>query len=119
MADYNEPKNIAIAAVGIGSMTLVTVMVILLVVFFRQTAQKLIHERVELAPNTALRSLRAEEQLKLNKYVMLDPATRAVRIPIQRAMELEARDPWHRHLPPVAPSAPTPQEAAHAPSSAH
>ena len=65
-------------------------------------------DKVELKVVPDLRELRAAEAEKLFHYALVDAETGGVQIPIDRAMELEAINPWRRQLD--LPLAVTPEE---------
>jgi mono/diheme cytochrome c family protein len=62
-----------------------------------------------------IEELRAEERNLLTTYGPVDPATKAVRIPIDRAMELMVAEGAQPAPTPAAPPAPTPAPAPAAP----
>lgn len=105
MADKQEPNNNLIALFGIIIGVVLFVLCVIMVVYFQWIAQKKIHATVELAPTVAIRELHQWEANQLHMVSWADEGRTQVRIPIELAMELEARDSWRNHVT-INPSTP-------------
>src|SRR5688572_6913822 len=99
MADTHEPKNATIFIY-----TVIIVVSLLLVagvldLYFKAYNHAQFHAKVEKAPAPELTRLRDYEAKLLGKYAWADPQKKdAARIPIERAIELEARQPWRKNI---------------------
>lgn len=105
MNDQNEPRStpiilgfivgtVALFFIGIGLLWL-----------FNHVKQREIHAKVELAPAVDLQNMRNYEAELLGSYALLNKEQAVVRIPIERAIELESVRPWRldARFPPQAP----------------
>lgn len=94
MVDQNEPNPTAIIlGFIVGGVALVFIFIGLLWGFNRYK-QREIHVKVELAPAVDLQNMRNYEAEILGSYAMLNKDQGIVRIPIERAIELESVRPW-------------------------
>ena len=98
MADLHEPKNTTIVLLGILASLFFFVMIIGLLYYFNRMEQSQIHAKIELAPTTKLRELRAYEDERLHQYAHASDDKNIIHIPIERAMELEASGPWRQNV---------------------
>lgn len=94
MADTSQPQNTRIILAAIFASVLLFFIGIGLTWVFNRVKQNEIHVKVELAPAVDLQNLRNYEAETLFSYGMVDKVRNVVRIPIDRAIELEARRPW-------------------------
>src|SRR5262245_35103700 len=104
--EESEPDTLQIAFVGIiGTILLVTVVAFLQGLYERVQRQELRRKVVDVTP-LERETLRVHQQEVLHATVWVDPAAGAVTLPIDRAMELLARDPSLRAVPlPLPPAA--------------
>ena len=109
MSDTSEPRSNLIVVIGVVSTLLLIVICIAMAYYFQIVYQQTVHENVELAPATKLRSLRATENEMLNKYAYVDKEAGVVRIPIERAIELEVESPWRQSARLSGETGPLPQ----------
>ena len=105
MADRTEPHNNLIVLAGVIAAILLFLVTVGLVAFYGQVYQKWLTIG-EATPNDDLTALRSREESLLTMY-NIDSSTGKVRIPIERAMQLEAGKPWRPNTPWPAPM-PTP-----------
>ena len=87
-----DTKPGSIVAVGVIGSILLVVVVVALEALFGHVAQAEARRKVIDVGNNELRGYRADQLAKLNGYRVVDPAQGVVAIPIERAMELTARD---------------------------
>lgn len=106
MVDTSEPKITQIILVTIVLSVALFFMTLVLLWGFKRYTQKLVHDKVELAPAVDLRNMRAYEAETLGSYALVSAERKIVRVPIERAMELEARRPWRldAHFPAATPT---------------
>ncbi len=100
MTDKTPPQSKVIIVVLASSLVLLFVVVMVLIYIFgrMQFAEK--HGKIELAPTTDINNIRASEDELLRNYAYVDREKKIVRIPIERAMELEASgQTWHAAYP--------------------
>lgn len=110
-AESDNPNNLIIlGAVGVVGVLFLAI-VIAVSQWFGFAARDEIGAK-QLAPESSqLRTLRADEQARLNRYQWVDKAAGTVRIPLARAVELTVRD-WPARqdgtvAPPAEPTEPT------------
>ena len=105
MADLNEPKNAMIFVYGMIASFALLLMLLLLMYYFDYVKQEEFHVKIELAPTPGREALRTYESQMLNQYAFVDQAKGTVRIPIDRAIELETAQSWRQkaHLTGAAP----------------
>jgi hypothetical protein len=92
MAETDNPKNAMILAMVIGTVASLIVVVLAIVQFFDMSVRTEVQEKVLGQQSSALRDLHAMEQDKLSHYAWVDQKAGIVRLPIDRAAELVARD---------------------------
>ena len=112
--DSTEPRNNLIVIYAIAATLFVFVVFFACLYFFSFLMQSHVRAKVELAPAIDLRSQRAMEDEHLYQYAYVDAEAKTVRIPIERALELEIQKPWRRQLnlpESVEPDPATPEEA--------
>jgi len=104
--EESDPDTLQIAFVGIiGTILLVTAVAFLQGLYERVQRSEVRRKVVDVTP-LELQNLRVHQQEVLQASVWVDPAAGAVTIPIDRAMELLARDPSLRAVPlPLPPPA--------------
>lgn len=106
-----EPKTAIIIIYGLVSIFALVVVITAMAFYFGTVRDRVIRQQVEMAPATELAQVRAEENEKLYKYAYIDVEQGLVRVPIERAMVLEANDPWRSNIElpeqPVPPTTPT------------
>lgn len=90
--DHAEPKAGAIAAFGIGSVILLVIMILALQAYFNKIWQEAVYEKVLAPPSEQLIDLHRREDWFLTHYSWVDKKNGAVRIPLDRAMELFAHE---------------------------
>ena len=90
-----EKRDINVAMVIGLSVFLVAILVIILVFlmdYFVETKEEMVYE-IQLKPESVdLKTLEAEDKKILNSYKVLDAGQGVYRIPIERAMELLAKE---------------------------
>ena len=115
--DDTEPYNTIIIASAAVTMVIIFVVFFACIYFFSFWKQAHVRDKVERKVVPDLGELRAAEAEKLFHYALVETETEGdqipaqtggVRIPIDRAMELEAINPWRRQLD--LPLAVTPEE---------
>lgn len=94
MVDTSQPRSTQIILVAIFSCVLLFFLSVGLIYMFQRVTQSQIHQKVELAPAVDLQNMRNYEAEQLHSYAYVNRDQRVVRIPIERAIELEARRPW-------------------------
>jgi hypothetical protein len=119
---HEEPRNTLITLYLVVASFLFFVVVLALYIYFKSVTQDQIHAKIELAPTADLENLRHQETELLgqdieggmkNTYQVVDAAKGLYRIPIERAMELEAEGSWRATLPPAGGAqSPAPQPHA-------
>jgi hypothetical protein len=94
-AGYEKRDVNIVMVVGL-SVFLVAVLVVILVLlmdYFVETKEQMVYE-AQLQPESVdLKTLKAAEDKELNSYEVLDAEKGVYRIPVDRAMELLAREP--------------------------
>ncbi len=112
MVDKSEPVSNLILVYGLLLAVLLFGLVIGLAMYFQRVKFDQYHAKVELAPTEQLNNLRDYENQMLNGYALLQQSdSRQVRIPIDRAMALQATDPLP-NAPGLPPDAPLPAAGA-------
>lgn len=102
---HAEPDSGMIAVIGIVASLLLFFAVMGMMFYFHYFQSREFARKVEEAPMTLIREIRAEEDERLNQYAWLSDAREQVRIPIDRAMELEAtQGSWHARRPEPTPT---------------
>ena len=93
--ERTEPNVRLIAAVGGVSIFLLFASVLGLQFYFDRALEQQVYVKVLEPESQALRDLRAREDSELHSYRYLDRAKGTVRLPIERAMELQASEAAH------------------------
>lgn len=106
MADMHEPRNSMIVIYGMIACIAVFIMVPVLYYYFERVKQHQLHVKVEMAPTAALNNLRTSENEALHSYQYVSREKQIVRIPIERAIELETQGSWRQNVR-LSSSAPT------------
>ncbi len=91
-AEHDRPHNPMILALVIATVASLIIIVLAVMQFFDVSVRSEIDRKVLQVPSTALRELRATESSKLSGYLWVDQQKGIVRIPLERAIELTARD---------------------------
>jgi hypothetical protein len=86
--DHQEPQAGAIAGFAIGSVVLLIIMILALQSYFNKIWEQAVYEKVLAPPSGQLIELHNREDWNLSHYGYTDKASGAVRIPVDRAMEL-------------------------------
>lgn len=81
--------------VAIVVVTLIFFFIVGLIGYFQMMQREAFEQDAQAQPNT-LRQMRAREDQLLNRYAYIDREKGLVRIPIERAIELEAERSWRR-----------------------
>jgi len=86
--DHQEPQAGAIAGFAIGSVLLLIITILALQSYFNHIWEQAVYEKVLAPPSEQLLELRNREDWNLSHYGYIDKKSGAVRIPLDRAMEL-------------------------------
>ena len=86
--DHQEPQAGAIAGFAIGSVVLLIITILALQSYFNKIWEQAVYEKVLAPPSEQLIELHNREEWNLSHYGYTDKASGAVRIPLDRAMEL-------------------------------
>jgi hypothetical protein len=86
--DHQEPQAGAIAGFAIGSVILLIVTILALQSYFNHIWEQAVYEKVLAPPSEQLIELHNREDWNLSHYGYIDKQSGAVRIPLDRAMEL-------------------------------
>jgi hypothetical protein len=114
--DHAEPKSGAILGLAIGAVISLAVIIGALSVYFNSVWQHAVYEQVLSVPSETLQEQRNREQWMLTHYGYSDKQKGLVRIPVDRAMELFAKEASEGKLfYPAKPTLPKPEEPAAAP----
>lgn len=109
--DAREPKSGAIAAFGIGSVLLLVLTILAVRSYFYKIWDEAMYDKVLAPPSEQLKDLRNREDWNLTHYGYYDKKSGAVRIPVDRAMELFSKEASEGKLfYPAKPTAPKPEE---------
>jgi hypothetical protein len=117
MAHQDEdPRNLLIVAVGLGSVVTIVGSMFGLYSYYGQLRNQVYHDRVQAIVSPDLTALRERESKTLTSYAYLNKEKTQVRIPVDQAMKLLAqkgRDaiPTIQPAAPASASAPTPAPA--------
>jgi hypothetical protein len=90
--DRDEPSAGAIAAFAVGSLILLVLTILAIQQYFDHIWNQAVYEKVLAPPSEQLREVRGRDDWNLTHYMFLDKATGQVRIPIDKAMELNLQD---------------------------
>jgi hypothetical protein len=105
-----DPQNKLMAALGVVVVSALFLAFFVALLVYDYKFRKALQAKAAPQPPDMLQSLRNDEAEKLTQYE-LNPATGEARIPIDRAMDLEARRPWRPNAPRPTPT-PTPTPAS-------
>ena len=97
--DRSEPNVRAIALFGVGTLVLLVVLVLGLQFYFDRTLEQEVYTQVLAPQSQLLTTLHAREDEELHTYRYIDRDRGAVRLPIERAMQLLAREYEEGKLP--------------------
>ena len=92
--DTHEANLKPIIIIGIVSIVLLVLSLILIDQYFIAAKERLVEEVVLAPQSIALRELRAREDETLNSYKVIDTTKGIYQIPIDRAMELIAKEAY-------------------------
>lgn len=115
--EADKPKAGIIFGGVVVFLIIVAVLVRGVIEFFHHTVEEEVQAKVLTRVDGRLGEVRNAELGKLNHYQWIDKNAGAVRIPVERALELTLKEGYHREAPPAAP-APTVDPAAPAPTAA-
>src|SRR5687768_15108016 len=106
MAERDTPPNLLIMGAVMASVIGVTAIVVGVQQFFSYNVQHEISTKVYQYEAPFLRTLRADEDLKLSRYQWVDQGKGIVRIPVERAAELVLAQYRSKGTAPAAAPAP-------------
>lgn len=108
--DPGEPQAKMIAIFAGATVVLLAVVILAIQAYFDRVYQQQVYEKVLEPPSEQLRDLHAREDSELYSYKYIDRTKGLVRLPIERAMELLAKEAAEDRLPyPTKPTAPKPE----------
>ena len=84
-------NNLVIAIWGVGSIVVLVIMVTWLRTYFVDVQTEVVYQTVLSVENPKLKDIQARDTEALNTYGWVDKEKGVVRIPIERAMELEVQ----------------------------
>ena len=90
--DRAEPSAAAIAAFAIGSMVLLVLTILAIQQYFVHIWNEAVYEKVLAPPSEQLREVRGRDDWNLTHYMYMDKPSGQVRIPVDKAMELNLQD---------------------------
>jgi hypothetical protein len=90
--DRAEPSAGAIVAFAVGSLILLVLTILAIQQYFDHIWNEAVYEKVLAPPSEQLREVRGRDDWNLTHYMYMDKATGQVRIPIDKAMELNLQD---------------------------
>src|SRR6202167_5345148 len=90
--DRAEPSAGAITAFMIGSLILLVLTILAIQQYFDHIWNEAVYEKVLAPPSEQLREVRGRDDWNLTHYLYMDKASGQVRIPLERAMELNLQD---------------------------
>src|SRR5579863_4651977 len=90
--DRSEPSSGAIAAFMIGSLVLLVLTILAIQQYFDHIWNQAVYEKVLAPPSEQLKEVRGRDDWNLTHYMFMDKASGQVRIPIEKAMELNLQD---------------------------
>src|SRR5258708_220000 len=92
--DRTEPNSAAIWGFTVGSVAVLILVIVAVQGYFEQIYQTAVYQKVLSAPSGQLQDLRNRDAWNLTHYMYgdLDKASGRVRIPVDRAMEMFARE---------------------------
>jgi hypothetical protein len=90
--DRDEPSAGAIVTFAIGSLILLVLTILAIQQYFNHIWSEAVYEKVLAPPSEQLREVRGRDDWNLTHYMYMDKASGQVRIPIEKAMELNLQD---------------------------
>lgn len=90
--DRAEPSAGAIVVFMIGSLILLVLTILAIQQYFDHIWSEAVYEKVLAPPSEQLKEVRGRDDWNLTHYLYMDKASGQVRIPIDRAMELNLQD---------------------------
>jgi hypothetical protein len=114
--DRAEPSAGAITAFMVGSLILLVLTIGAIQQYFDHIWSQAVYEKVLAPPSEQLKEVRGRDDWNLTHYLYMDKASGQVRIPVDRAMELNLQDaaagktfyPAKAYVPKVEPAAAAP-----------
>ena len=107
-----EPRYAIVALFGLGAVIIIAVLILALEFFYDRYREQQVYVKQQVPVWQDLRSLRAREDGELHSYGYVDKTRGVVRIPIERAMDLLAREAAGNRLPYDTASKPVPPAGA-------
>jgi hypothetical protein len=90
--DRAEPSAGAIVAFAIGSLVLLVLTILAIQQYFDHIWNEAVYEKILAPPSELLREVRGRDDWNLTHYMYMDKPSGQVRIPVDRAMELNLQD---------------------------
>src|SRR5580658_1329938 len=90
--DRDEPSAGAIATFAISSLFLLVVTILAIQQYFDHIWSEAVYEKVLAPPSEQLKEVRGRDDWNLTHYMFMDKPSGQVRIPIDKAMELNLQD---------------------------
>jgi hypothetical protein len=90
--DRAEPSAGAIATFMVGSLILLVLTILAIQQYFDHIWNQAVYEKVLAPPSEQLKEVRGRDDWNLTHYMFMDKASGQVRIPIDKAMELNLQD---------------------------
>jgi hypothetical protein len=90
--DRDEPSAGAIVAFAVISLLLLVLTIGAIQQYFEHIWNQAVYEKILAPPSELLREVRGRDDWNLTHYMYMDKASGQVRIPIERAMELNLQD---------------------------
>jgi hypothetical protein len=96
--DHSEPSYTIIAALGVTTVIALLLIGIGVQFYYERTEEARVYEKVLSQPSWTLQDLRNKEAWELSHYTYLDKTKGTVRIPIDQAMTLVAKEAAENRL---------------------
>lgn len=90
--DRAEPSAGAITTFMVGSLILLVITILAIQQYFDHIWNQAVYEKVLAPPSELLKDVRGRDDWNLSHYLYMDKASGQVRIPIEKAMELNLQD---------------------------
>ncbi|MGA3204498.1 MAG: hypothetical protein ABSF12_18560 [Bryobacteraceae bacterium] len=90
--DRDEPSAGAIVAFAVISLLLLVLTIGAIQQYFEHIWNEAVYEKILAPPSELLREVRGRDDWNLTHYMYMDKASGQVRIPVERAMELNLQD---------------------------
>ncbi len=90
--DRQEPSSGAIAVFAIGSLVLLVLTIGAIAQYFNHIYDQAVYEKVLAPPSEQLKEVRGRDDWNLTHYLYMNKESGVVRIPVERAMELNLQD---------------------------